>query len=140
MLMLWTYGPFFPVRANGEAHALPPSARKKGAITWTHFCKVPGISCRAARLLSTFPSDRTWGPQARNLHSATEPSARASSVCNILFCQTSKTRVDGRCASRIYHARMARRAQHLRCSLVREANEGTTSWISLEFLKCVSIL
>ena len=35
-----------------------------------------------------------------------------------------------------YHARMARRAQHLRCSLrcslrsyVREANERTTSWI-----------
>ena len=33
----------------------------------------------------------------------------------------------------IYHARMARRAQHLRCSLmlryVREANERTTGWI-----------
>ena len=28
-----------------------------------------------------------------------------------------------------YHARMARRAQHLRCSLVREANERTASWI-----------
>ena len=32
----------------------------------------------------------------------------------------------------VYHARMARRAQHLRCSLrehVREANERTTGWI-----------
>ena len=29
-----------------------------------------------------------------------------------------------------YHARMARRAQHLRC-YVREANERTTSWITL---------
>ena len=29
-----------------------------------------------------------------------------------------------------YHARMARRARHLRCSLrIREANERTTSWI-----------
>ena len=39
----------------------------------------------------------------------------------------------------IYHARMARRAQHLRCSpceIVREANERTTGWIVLEEHGC----
>ena len=40
-----------------------------------------------------------------------------------------------RTARALYHARMARRAQHLRCSLrrsdyVREANERTTDWIT----------
>ena len=29
------------------------------------------------------------------------------------------------------HARMARRAQHLLCERLREANERTTNWISL---------
>ena len=31
----------------------------------------------------------------------------------------------------LYHARMARRAKHLRCSLRREAIERTTSWIKM---------
>ena len=42
-----------------------------------------------------------------------------------------------------YHARMARRAQHLRCSLrsyVREANERTTGWISITATMCSKFL
>ena len=55
--------------------------------------------------------------------------------------RTARCPFDGRCTSTIlrivitYHARMARRAQHLRC-YVREANERTTNWItSLRFAR-----
>ena len=46
----------------------------------------------------------------------------------------SESQESGRSLSDLgYHARMARRAQHLRC-YVREANERTTSWIRFGFL------
>ena len=79
-------------------------------------------TCRAARLLSTFPSDRccfnnkAWGPQA-SINSYKTPLV-CCLECILTYCEY----ING--MSSFYHARMAHRAQHLRCSLCERSERG----------------
>ena len=91
------------------------------ALTMHYRCIIDGSSirlpnCRAARLLSTFPSDREqqslrypgnclMGHNVRQL-TRMQPQAKIASCGSILNAH--------------HHARMARRAQHFQCSLRRE--------------------
>ena len=103
-------------------------------------CQVAGLRGSSLRFLSTFPSEATKPEVPRQLPgcaalyyvSFIQPvvaGLRGSSLRFPRFVAKQQSlRYPGKPV--VYHARMARRAQHLRCSL-REANERTTSWINL---------
>ena len=136
--MLWTYGPFFPVRANGEAHALPPSARKKGAITWTHFCKVPGI--KVAGLRGSFLRFPPIGPgdPRQGICTLQQNPPHAQAAC-VTFCFVKPVRRASRVAehsdraprshSYVASRKGARSASKMQSCWLDNASEMQSCWL-----------